>query len=428
MTELLRGCSRQERLQLDRLRTQLSDAIQRYGVVQKKIAEKSRALLPTAQRGGKQSPRAPFAELADDEKIFNGGDSVWQGQEQALLPEITEEDLEAIRLREEAILQIESDLLDVNQIIKDLATVVSEQGDAVGSSSSKATCRQSSSPKLAMAALLPGPGSVPLRLGPHSRTKTRKPNFSPQETEVLVQRVTRHYPLLFGALRGTPARKHRVWNKILQAVNALGYCRRDLGDLKHKWRDLRGVVRKKLAECPRAPAEGSPAPGLILTPVERMVAETFSAPAPPGESQATEPLPKSIEASLEAASSHTEAASELLAGASRHQPTRRTRPPAACGYPCGLWMGQACLSPTPWTSEEPSLRQPPRPPHPLPRPQHPQQLRSQGPSGPPLPPLHHPSPLGGRQWLRPLSLSGGCWTSISGRAPYSPPGPSSRVH
>lgn len=54
-----------------------------------------------------QSPRAPFAELADDEKIFNGGDSVWQGQEQALLPEITEEDLEAIRLREEAILQIE---------------------------------------------------------------------------------------------------------------------------------------------------------------------------------------------------------------------------------------------------------------------------------------------------------------------------------
>ncbi|XP_014643419.1 PREDICTED: t-SNARE domain-containing protein 1 isoform X2 [Ceratotherium simum simum] len=291
MSELLRGCSRQERLQLDRLKTQLSDAIQRYGVVQKKIAEKSRALLPTAQRGAKQSPGTPFAELADNEKIFNGSDSMWQGQEQALLPEITEEDLEAIRLREEAILQIESDLLDVNQIIKDLSSVVSEQGDAIGSTSSKATCRQSSSPEPAVVALLPGPGRVPLRPGPHSRTKTRKPNFSPQETEVLVQRVTRHYPLLFGALRGTPARKHRVWSKILQAVNALGYCRRDLGDLKHKWRDLRGVVRKKLAECPRAPAEGSPAPGLLLTPVERMVAETFSAPAPPGESQAAEPLP-----------------------------------------------------------------------------------------------------------------------------------------
>ncbi|XP_074173088.1 t-SNARE domain-containing protein 1 isoform X3 [Rhinolophus sinicus] len=292
MSELLRGCSRQERLQLDRLKAQLSDAVQRYGAVQKKIAEKSRALLPTAQRGGRQqSPRPPFAELAEDEKIFNGGDGVWQGQEQELLPEITEEDLEAIRLREEAILQIESDLLDVNQIIRDLASMVSEQGDAIGSSGSKAMCRRSSSPEPAMAALLPGPGFEPLRPSPHSRTKTRKPNFSPQETEVLVQRVTRHYSLLFGALRATPARKHRVWTRILQAVNALGYCRRDLGDLKHKWRDLRGVVRRKLAERPQAPAEGSPAPALILTPVERMVAETFSAVGPPGEGQATEPLP-----------------------------------------------------------------------------------------------------------------------------------------
>ncbi|XP_023083835.2 t-SNARE domain-containing protein 1 isoform X4 [Piliocolobus tephrosceles] len=287
MAELLRSSCPQERPQLDRLKTQLSDAIQRYGVVQKKIAEKSRALLPMAQRGSKQqSPQAPFAELADDEKIFNGSDNMWQGQEQALLPDITEEDLEAIRLREEAILQMESNLLDVNQIIKDLASMVSEQGEAVGSSSSKAMCRQSCSPEPATVALLPGagPGSTPLQPGPHSRTKTRKPNFSPQETEVLVQRVRRHYPLLFGTLRGTPARKHRVWSRILQAVNALGYCRRDLGDLKHKWRDLRGAVRKKLAE-------GGPGPGLILTPVEHMVAETFSAHGPQGEGQATEPLP-----------------------------------------------------------------------------------------------------------------------------------------
>ncbi|XP_065375768.1 t-SNARE domain-containing protein 1 isoform X29 [Macaca fascicularis] len=342
MAELLRSSCPQERPQLDRLKTQLSDAIQHYGVVQKKIAEKSRALLPMAQRGSKQqSPQAPFAELADDEKIFNGSDNMWQGQEQALLPDITEEDLEAIRLREEAILQMESNLLDVNQIIKDLASMVSEQGEAVGSSSSKAMCRQSCSPKPATVALLPGagPGSTPLRPGPHSRTKTRKPNFSPQETEVLVQRVRRHYPLLFGALRGTPARKHRVWSRILQAVNALGYCRRDLGDLKHKWRDLRGAVRKKLAE-------GGPAPGLVLTPVEHMVAETFSAHGPQGEGQATEPLPNSIEASLEAASSHAEAARQLLAGASRHQMEHRetqTAPSAEASRghcPCALLTPQ----------------------------------------------------------------------------------------
>ncbi|PKU30532.1 t-snare domain-containing protein 1 isoform x1 [Limosa lapponica baueri] len=56
-----------------------------------------------------QSPRTPFSDLPDDEKIFNGGDGMWQSQsqDQALLSEITEEDLEAIRQREEAIQQIE---------------------------------------------------------------------------------------------------------------------------------------------------------------------------------------------------------------------------------------------------------------------------------------------------------------------------------
>ncbi|KAF4796191.1 hypothetical protein TURU_086144 [Turdus rufiventris] len=54
LSEVVRGSSRQERLQLDRLKNQLSDAIQRYGAVQKKIAEKSKALLPTGQRSTKQ--------------------------------------------------------------------------------------------------------------------------------------------------------------------------------------------------------------------------------------------------------------------------------------------------------------------------------------------------------------------------------------
>ncbi|XP_009078362.1 PREDICTED: t-SNARE domain-containing protein 1-like, partial [Acanthisitta chloris] len=82
-----------------------------------------------------RSPKTPFSDLPDDEKIFNGGDGMWQSQnqDQALLSEITEEDLEAIRQREEAIQQIESDMLDVNQIIKDLASMVHEQGDTIDS-------------------------------------------------------------------------------------------------------------------------------------------------------------------------------------------------------------------------------------------------------------------------------------------------------
>uniref|UniRef100_A0A4X2LU61 Syntaxin N-terminal domain-containing protein n=1 Tax=Vombatus ursinus TaxID=29139 RepID=A0A4X2LU61_VOMUR len=304
LSELVRGLSQQERLQLDRLRNQLLDVLQRYGAAQKKIAEKSKTPLPMVATAGaqrsrrqqqqqQQSSRTPFADLAD-EKIFNGGDSIWQSQDQALLPEIADEDLDTLRHQEEAGQQSESDMLDVNQIIKDLTSLVPEQGDVLGSNVNVLTCKRSPSPDHAVATPLSGdgPGSTPPRPGPHSRTKTRKPNFSPQETEVLVQKVTRHYQLLFGALRGTPAKKHRVWNKILQAVNALGYCRRDMGDLKHKWRDLRGVVRKKLGEQQRSSTEGGQAQALVLTPVERMVAETFSAHNIQGESQGAESLPK----------------------------------------------------------------------------------------------------------------------------------------
>ncbi|XP_068094210.1 t-SNARE domain-containing protein 1 isoform X6 [Hyperolius riggenbachi] len=132
LSEIVRGSSRQDRLQLDRIKSQLSDSIQRYGSVQKKLADKSKSLLSGGQKNLKQSPRTPFSDIADDEKIFNGGDEQYQKQSQDL-SEITEDDVEQIRQREEAVKQIESDMLDVNQIMKDLASIVYEQGDAIDS-------------------------------------------------------------------------------------------------------------------------------------------------------------------------------------------------------------------------------------------------------------------------------------------------------
>ncbi|XP_066434826.1 t-SNARE domain-containing protein 1 isoform X2 [Eleutherodactylus coqui] len=132
LSEIVRGSTRQDRLQLDRLKSQLSESIQRYGAVQKKIADKSKSLLGDGQRNQKQSPRTPFSDIADDEKIFNGGDEQWQNQSQDL-SEITDEDLDQIRQKEEAIKQIESDMLDVNQIMKDLASIVYEQGHDIDS-------------------------------------------------------------------------------------------------------------------------------------------------------------------------------------------------------------------------------------------------------------------------------------------------------
>ncbi|XP_056378842.1 t-SNARE domain-containing protein 1 isoform X2 [Hyla sarda] len=135
LSEIVKGSTRQDRLQLDRLKSQLSEAIQRYSAEQNKIADKSKSLLSgSGQKPHKQSPRTPFSDIADDEKIFNGGDEQWQNQSQSQdLSEITEEDLDQIRQKEEAIKEIESDMLDVNQIMKDLASIVYEQGHDIDS-------------------------------------------------------------------------------------------------------------------------------------------------------------------------------------------------------------------------------------------------------------------------------------------------------
>ncbi|XP_073728463.1 t-SNARE domain-containing protein 1 isoform X2 [Misgurnus anguillicaudatus] len=132
LSDIISGSSRQDRLRLTRLKNELSDSVQRYGDLQKKIADRSRALLPAAQKDRKQSVKTPFSELVDGGPLFEVEENV-ESDGQAFLSEISEEDVEILRQREEAILQIERDMLDVNQIMKDLASMVHEQGDTIDS-------------------------------------------------------------------------------------------------------------------------------------------------------------------------------------------------------------------------------------------------------------------------------------------------------
>lgn len=81
-------------------------------------------------------------------------------------------------------------------------------------------------------------------------TIKRKPNFFPQETEVLVPKVSNHWQLLFGSglQQAEPTCRYHMWNWILQAVNAPGYCNQDVVYLKCKWWGLCAVVWCKPAE------------------------------------------------------------------------------------------------------------------------------------------------------------------------------------
>ncbi|XP_043363203.1 t-SNARE domain-containing protein 1 isoform X4 [Dermochelys coriacea] len=266
LSEIVRGSSRQERLQLDRLNNQLSDAIQRYGAVQKKIAEKSKALLPTGQRSSKQqSPKTPFSDLADDEKIFNGGDGMWQNQsqDQALLSEITEEDLDAIRLREEAIQQIESDMLDVNQIIKDLASMVYEQGDTIDSIEANIETA-SSNVESANEQLAKASQHQRSRFKMAAGPRKRKEKFSPVELEILVAEVTKNHARLYGSERVNLSQPERekIWCSIARKINAVARSPRTPRDLRRRWDDMKRRTKEKLVEMSRS--MGEPRPDTVL--------------------------------------------------------------------------------------------------------------------------------------------------------------------
>ncbi|RMB93841.1 hypothetical protein DUI87_29718 [Hirundo rustica rustica] len=85
--------------------------------------------------------------------------------------------------------------------------------------------------------------------------RKRKANFSNDETETLVWNVVRHFSALYGseALRAHPVRRKQLWTQIQSRVNFLGYTERSIDDLKHKWRDLRLDVKKKITSKKHLP-------------------------------------------------------------------------------------------------------------------------------------------------------------------------------
>ncbi|TWW79884.1 t-SNARE domain-containing protein 1 [Takifugu flavidus] len=100
---MVSSSSRQDRLRLSRLKTELSESVQHYGDLQKKIAERSRALLPSAQTDNRKTPPT---QPMDDSPLFGGAGGP-EESDQAFFSEISEHDIEVLHQREEALVQIE---------------------------------------------------------------------------------------------------------------------------------------------------------------------------------------------------------------------------------------------------------------------------------------------------------------------------------
>lgn len=122
---------RQQRIQKDRLMNDFSAALNNFQVVQRRAAERERESMARARAGS----HFLVEESNQDEQLvtFEKNEDLGPFQSQVEEEPITEEDLELIKERETNIRQLEADIMDVNQIFKDLAVMIHDQGDIIDS-------------------------------------------------------------------------------------------------------------------------------------------------------------------------------------------------------------------------------------------------------------------------------------------------------
>ncbi|XP_043488981.1 syntaxin-12 [Polistes fuscatus] len=123
LTVLMRRGDKQQKLQIEKLTTDFKDALQRYSTMQMSIAEKMKSHILTTSNveniseGDDEGERQSLLQIQDDERRTTQRTLEFQ---QGLLLE-----------REDRIKCIEGDILDVNQIMRELAALAYQQGDTI---------------------------------------------------------------------------------------------------------------------------------------------------------------------------------------------------------------------------------------------------------------------------------------------------------
>ncbi|XP_022237088.1 syntaxin-12-like isoform X2 [Limulus polyphemus] len=131
LSELVEKGNKQQKLQLERLKNEFKDTVQRYSSVQKLVATKMKYTLlnvmpnpihPTVEWGIEDDNEENQALLEEEKQRM---------QKQKQLDSELEVEQALLEEREQRIREIESDMLDVNQIFRDLASMVHEQGEVI---------------------------------------------------------------------------------------------------------------------------------------------------------------------------------------------------------------------------------------------------------------------------------------------------------
>lgn len=124
-------------MQKDRLTNDFSDALKNFQVIQRTAVQKQKESVSRARansgigRIGSTNESSQGQNLIDLQSPTSTDQQPLQ--QQSVLQIEEEVDLETMREREQAIRKLESDILGVNQIFKELATLVHEQGEVIDS-------------------------------------------------------------------------------------------------------------------------------------------------------------------------------------------------------------------------------------------------------------------------------------------------------
>ncbi|XP_065669954.1 syntaxin-7 isoform X2 [Hydra vulgaris] len=115
--------SKQRKIQQEKFQDNFTFALQNLQKVQRLAAEKERS---SVQRARAKSIEKGYGYSDDTSPIKSSGVQLQVQQEAEL-------SLDMIKEREDALRQLESDIVDVNEIFKDLAIMVHEQGEVIDS-------------------------------------------------------------------------------------------------------------------------------------------------------------------------------------------------------------------------------------------------------------------------------------------------------
>ncbi|XP_014776772.1 myosin-G heavy chain [Octopus bimaculoides] len=82
------------------------------------------------------------------------------------------------------------------------------------------------------------------------KKRSKKRNFSEKEVSILTHEYEKHMIILNSKLTNsiTNQKKQRIWERITDAINAVGVNRRRVSEVKEKWRNMQRKARRMFAE------------------------------------------------------------------------------------------------------------------------------------------------------------------------------------